>query len=299
MVEVKTETLHGRPVTYAEAGKGPALLLIHGMGGTFQNWQEVMEPLARTHTVIAADLPGHGSSGPGGGDYSIGALAAGLRDLMLALGHERMTLVGHSLGGGIAMQFSYQFPEMVERLVLVSSGGLGPEVSPVLRAAALPGADLFIAATAGLGQRIGPAIGRVLSTVGLRPNADVAEVARGYGSLSDPVRRAAFLATVRAVLGTGGQRVEANDRLYLAEAIPVLIVWGSRDPIIPAHHGEDAHEQIPGSRLEIFDGVGHLPQVEAPLRFVLSLEKFLAETEPAQFDREQWLAMFRQRREAA
>jgi pimeloyl-ACP methyl ester carboxylesterase len=299
LVEVKTETLHGRPVTYAEAGKGPALLLIHGMGGTFQNWQEVMEPLARTHTVIAADLPGHGASGPGGGDYSIGALAAGLRDLMLALGHDRMTLVGHSLGGGIAMQFSYQFPEMVERLVLVSSGGLGPEVSPVLRAAALPGADLFIAATAGIGQRIGPAVGRALSTIGLRPNADVAEVVRGYGSLSDPVRRAAFLATVRAVLGTGGQRVEASDRLYLAEAIPVLIVWGSRDPIIPAHHGEDAHEQIPGSRLEIFDGVGHLPQVEAPLRFVLSLEKFLAETEPAQFDREQWLAMFRQGREAA
>jgi len=289
--EVKTENLHGRPVTYARAGKGSVLLLVHGMGGTYENWAEVIEPLARNHTVIAPDLPGHGSSGPGGGDYSVGALAAGVRDLLTALGHERATLVGHSLGGGIAMQFAYQFPEMVERLVLVSSGGLGPEVSPVLRAASLPGADLFITATAAAGQRIGPAIGRGLAAIGLRPNADVAEVLRGYGSLTDPIRRTAFLATVRAVIGTGGQRVDATDRLYLAEAVPVLIVWGARDKIIPAHHGEQAHEHIPGSRLEIFDEVGHLPQVEAPLRFVLTLEEFLAETEPSTLDREGWSAL--------
>ena len=147
--------LHGRMVTYAQEGSGPVLLLIHGMAGTYENWREVIEPLARDHTVIAPDLPGHGASEPGGGDYSLGSLAAGLRDLLIALGHERATLVGHSLGGGIAMQFAYQFPEITERLVLVSSGGLGPEVSPVLRAAALPGADMFIAATAGPGQAAG------------------------------------------------------------------------------------------------------------------------------------------------
>jgi pimeloyl-ACP methyl ester carboxylesterase len=190
------------------------------------------------------------------------------------------------------MQFAYQFPEMVERLVLVSSGGLGPEVSPVLRAAALPGADLFIAATAGVGQRVGSALGRGLGAIGLRPNADVAEVLRGYGTLSDPTRRAAFLATVRAVIGTGGQRVHAGDRLYLAEAVPVLIIWGASDRIIPAHHGEDAHRQIPGSRLEVFEDVGHLPQLEAPLRFVTVLEGFLDETEPARFDLEDWQARF-------
>ena len=297
-LEVKTETLHGRSIAYAEAGSGPVLLLIHGMGGNFENWQEVIEPLARRHTVIAPDLPGHGSSAPGSGDYSVGALAAGLRDLLVALGHERATLVGHSLGGGIAMQFAYQFPEMVERLVLVSSGGLGPEVSPVLRAAALPGADTFIAATAGVGNRVGSTIGRGLSAIGLRPNADVAEVLRGYGSFTDPVRRAAFLGTVRAVIGTGGQRVEAGDRLYLAEAVPVMIVWGAADRIIPVHHGEDAHRHIPGSRLELFDGVGHLPQLEAPLRFVTVLEDFLAETEPADFDRSQWHALLQARKAA-
>ena len=289
-MDVKTLTLHGRPVTYARAGEGPVLLLIHGMAGDFQNWQEVIEPLARHHTVIAPDLPGHGGSAPGAGDYSLGALAAGLRDLLAALGHDRATLVGHSLGGGIAMQFAYQFPELTERLVLVSSGGLGREVSPVLRAAALPGADRFIATTAGPARTVGSAIGRGLSLVGLRPNADVAEVGRGYASLADPDRRAAFLATLRSVVGTGGQRVHAGDRLYLAEGLPVLIIWGARDPIIPAHHAEHAHELMPGSQLEIFDAVGHLPQLEAPARFVTVLERFLTDTDPSQFDAHEWRA---------
>ncbi len=289
---VKTVTLHGRPVTYAHAGKGPVLLLIHGMAGNFQNWQEVIEPLARHHTVLAPDLPGHGGSAPGFGDYSLGALAAGLRDLLAALGHDRATIVGHSLGGGIAMQFAYQFPEMTERLVLVSSGGLGREVSPVLRAAALPGADRFIATTAGAVGAVGSALGRGLKLIGLQANADIAEVGRGYTSLADPNRRAAFLATLRSVVGTGGQRVHAGDRLYLVEDLPVLIIWGARDSIIPAHHGESAHQLIPGSQLEVFDDVGHLPQLEAPARFVTVLERFLTETEPNLFDAEEWRARF-------
>jgi len=287
-IEPVTVTLHGRPVSYLQAGTGPVLLLIHGMAGNMENWREVIQPLARTHTVVAPDLPGHGSSAPGGGDYSLGALAAGLRDLLIALGHDRATLIGHSLGGGIAMQFAYQFPEMSERLVLVSSGGLGPEVSPVLRAAALPGANLFIAATAAPGGAVGSALSRGLAAVGLRPNADVAEVARGYASLADPDRRAAFLATVRSVIDTGGQRVHAGDRLYLAEDLPVLIIWGEHDSLIPCHHGESAHEAISGSRLEVFDGVGHMPQLEVPARFVAAVERFVEENEPAQFDAEQW-----------
>jgi pimeloyl-ACP methyl ester carboxylesterase len=291
--EVKAATVHGRSVSYVEAGEGPVLLLVHGIAGSCENWREVIEPLAARHTVIAPDFPGHGSSDPGGGDYSIGALAAGLRDLLLALGHERATVVGHSLGGGVAMQLAYQFPEIVERLVLVSSGGLGPEVSPVLRAAALPGADLFISVTAGAGRRVGSALGRGLTAVGLRPGADLAEIARGYASLDDARRRAAFLDTLRAVVGTGGQRVAAGDRLYLAEAVPVLIVWGARDSIIPVRHGEDAARAIPGSRLEVFEDVGHLPQLEAPGRFIAALERFLRETEPAEFDAEQWRSRFR------
>lgn len=283
-------TLHGRQVAYAEAGSGPVLLLIHGMGGTLENWQVVIELLAREHTVIAPDLPGHGASAPGAGDYSIGALAAGLRDLLVALGHDRATLVGHSLGGGIAMQFAYQFPEVAERLVLVSSGGLGSEVSSVLRAAALPGAKLFIAATAGPGRVAGSAIARGLGAVGLQPKPDLAEVGRAYASLADPEHREAFLATLRSVVGTRGQRVNAGDRLYLTEGVPVLIIWGERDPIIPVRHGEDACRAMPGSRLEIFDRAGHMPQLEEPGRFVAVVSRFLAETEPSQRDAGQWRA---------
>jgi pimeloyl-ACP methyl ester carboxylesterase len=280
-------------MNFIEAGSGPVLLLIHGMAGTCANWESVIEPLAIHHTVIAPDFPGHGSSAPGGGDYSLGALASALRDLMLTLGHERATLVGHSLGGGVAMQFTYQFPEMVERLVLVSSGGLGPDVSPLLRAAALPGAELFISATAGVGTRIGSAIGRGLNLIGLRPNADLTEVTRGYATLTDPGRRKAFVATLRSVVGMEGQRVGALDRLYLAEALPLLIIWGENDPIIPVEHAREAHAQLPSSNLEIFEDTGHIPQQERPGRFIAALERFMAETEPAEFDREEWRARFK------
>jgi pimeloyl-ACP methyl ester carboxylesterase len=291
-IEPQIVTLHGRPMAYVAEGAGPVLLLIHGVAGAHENWQAVIEPLARRHTVVAPDLPGHGGSAPGAGDYSIGALAAALRDLLIVLGHERATLVGHSLGGGIAMQLAYQFPELTERLVLVSSGGLGPEVSALLRAAALPGADLFIAATAKTGSKAGAAVGRGLAAIGLRPSPDVAEIARGYASLADRDRRAAFLGTVRAVINSRGQAVDASDRLYLAAGVPVLIIWGERDPIIPARHGARAHEAIPGSRLAIFEGVGHLPQLEAPGRFVSELERFLEETTPAPFDAQEWRARF-------
>ncbi len=287
-LEPRTVTLHGRPVSYVKAGSGPLLLLIHGIAGSVDNWREVIEPLAQRHTVLAPSLPGHGRSAPGAGDYSLGALATGLRDLLVALGHERATLVGHSLGGGIAMQFAYQFPEITERLALVSSGGLGPEVSAVLRAAALPGADLFIGATAALGTTVGSKVARGLAVVGVRPTADLAEVARGYASLVDHDRRVAFLATLRGVVGTGGQRVSARDRFYLAEGMPVLIIWGARDRIIPVQHAENAHAALPGSRLEVFENVGHLPQLEAPGSFITALERFISDTEPAPFDAERW-----------
>src|SRR3954451_15980781 len=169
-------------MNFIEAGSGPVLLLIHGMAGTCANWESVIDPLAIDHTVIAPDFPGHGASAPGGGDYSLGALASSLRDLMLSLGHERATLVGHSLGGGVALQFAYQFPEMVERLVLGSRGSLGPEGGVGLRAAALPGGVLFIRATGGPGSVAGSWITGALGKVGLRPNTDLAEVGRAYST---------------------------------------------------------------------------------------------------------------------
>jgi pimeloyl-ACP methyl ester carboxylesterase len=287
---VQTVSVHGRSVSYLEAGDGPLLLLVHGMAGTAHNWDPVIEPLSLYNTVIAPDFPGHGDSEPGGGDYSLGSLASGLRDLMIAVGHERATLVGHSLGGGVALQFAYQFPEMVERLVLVSSGGLGSEVGAILRAAALPGADLFLRATAGPGSVAGGWLTGAFGKLGLRPNIDLAEIGRAYASLADADRRKAFLSTLHAVVDTDGQRVAALDRLYLAEALPMLIVWGERDPIIPVAHGRAAHAQLPGSRLEVFPGAGHIPMQECPGRFAAVLQRFLDETEPAEFDGAEWRA---------
>ena len=143
--------LHGHDVVYRLAGGGsskPVVVLIHGMVNSSRHWQAVAEGLAQDHTVIAPDLIGHGDSATPRGDYSIGAHAAAIRDLLSALGVRRATIVGHSLGGGVAMQFFWQFPDQVERLVLISSGGLGPNVSPLLRVAALPGASPALALAA-------------------------------------------------------------------------------------------------------------------------------------------------------
>jgi pimeloyl-ACP methyl ester carboxylesterase len=289
----QTVTLHGHSITYVQEGAGPVLLLIHGMAGSLETWRSVVDPLAVDATVLAVDLPGHGGSSPGGGDYSLGSLAAGLRDVLTALGHERATLVGHSLGGGIAMQFSYQFPEMTERLVLVSSGGLGLEVNPALRAASLPGANLFLSITAGATRRGSGLARRVLRAAHSPSSPGLDELVRSYSSLADPDRRAAFLATVRSVVGLNGQTASAGDRLYLAEDLPVLLIWGADDPIIPVEHARAAHELLPHSTLTVFDGVRHFPHVEAPQRFVAALQEFCATSEPMVFDAAAWRARLR------
>jgi pimeloyl-ACP methyl ester carboxylesterase len=275
-------TLHGETVAYRTAGEGPVLLLIHGITSDSSVWERVIPGLARHCTVIAPDLAGHGDSHRARGDYSLGAHASTLRDLLLLLGHTRATVVGHSLGGGVAMQFAYQFPEMCERMVLVDSGGLGREVSPLLRAATLPGSELvlpLIAATRvlDLGARIGGLLGRV----GLRLGTDLEQMARGHGTLSDGESRAAFLHTLRSVVDHGGQRVNAANRLYLAEHMPFLLIWGERDSIIPVAHGHAAHEALPGSTFVVMSRSGHFPQLDEPERFLQELLDFLEVTEPA------------------
>jgi pimeloyl-ACP methyl ester carboxylesterase len=277
--------LHGHRVSFRYAGDGPVIVLIHGITGRSDQWAPAIERLADRYTVIAPDLLGHGESAKPRGDYSLGAYASAVRDTMVALGHERATIVGHSLGGGIAMQFAYQFPERCERLVLVSSGGLGREVHPLLRAATLPGSELVLPViTHTRVLAAGQSFGRLIGLLRLQAGTDLAEVARGYASLSDSEARSAFIETMRAVLDPGGQRVSALDRLYLAEAMPALIVWGGADPIIPADHGRAAHNAMPGSRLEILDGIGHFPQLERADRFARLLDEFVTSTEPAELD---------------
>src|SRR6188474_2720259 len=136
--------LHGHRVAYRSAGSGPVIVLVHGITSTSATWERVMPTLSKRFTVIAPDLLGHGGSAKPRGDYSLGAYASGVRDLLIALGHEHATFVGHSLGGGVAMQLAYQFPERCERLVLINSGGLGSEVNLLLRMATLPGAEFVL-----------------------------------------------------------------------------------------------------------------------------------------------------------
>jgi pimeloyl-ACP methyl ester carboxylesterase len=274
--------IHGHRVAYKQAGDGPVLLLVHGITSTAESWSEVMPILAEDHLVIAPDLMGHGRSAKPRGDYSLGAYASGIRDLLLALGHDRATVVGHSLGGGVAMQFSYQFPERTERLALISSGGLGEEVHALLRAATLPGSEIVLPLLASRPLLdAGEWVGRTLGRLGLRVGPDVAEMARGYASLADRDARAAFVHTLRGIIDPGGQRVSARDRLYLAAELPTLIVWGDRDPILPVDHGRDAHKLIPGSRMEVLEDAGHFPMLDDPYTFARVLRGFLAETEPA------------------
>jgi pimeloyl-ACP methyl ester carboxylesterase len=277
--------LHGHRVCFRLEGEGPVVVLIHGITGRSDQWEPAIDHLAADHTVLAPDLLGHGESAKPRGDYSLGAYASGVRDVMVALGHDRATIVGHSLGGGIALQFAYQFPERIERLVLVDSGGLGREVHPLLRASTLPGSEwvmpwLMHARVLGAGE----AIGRMLGVLKLQAGTDLAEVARGFASLNDAEARDAFIATMRAVLDPGGQRVSALDRLYLTEDLPSLLIWGANDPIIPVEHGRAAHDLMPGSRLELVDGVGHFPQLEQPYEFSRLLAGFIAATEPAELD---------------
>jgi pimeloyl-ACP methyl ester carboxylesterase len=276
-------TIHGHRVAYSEAGKGPVVLLIHGMAGSVKTWQHVRPSLEADFTVLAPDLPGHGCSEKLVGDCSLGAFASTLRDLLIGLGHERATVVGQSLGGGIAMQLAYQYPERCERMVLVGSGGLGREVNPLLKALTLPGSEsvLRLACAAPIRRAIA-AVGRGAAQIGLQPAPVVGELWRSYSSLGDDDTRHAFLRTLRAVIDTGGQAVSAANRLHLAAEMPTLIVWGDADPIIPVDHAYVAHQAIEGSRLEIFPGVGHYPHCEAPARFVSVLTEFVESTIPAQ-----------------
>jgi pimeloyl-ACP methyl ester carboxylesterase len=294
---VRELTLHGHRVAYRQAGSGPVLVLIHGITSDSSTWRRVLPYLARRFTVLAPDLAGHGGSAKPKGDYSLGAHASGLRDLLLALGHDRATFVGHSLGGGIAMQLSYQFPERCERLVLVDSGGLGRDVSLLLRAATLPGSEFVLPLLSAsrlldAGRLAGTALGRL----GLRAGTDIEEMARGHATLADREARAAFVHTLRSVVEPGGQRIDASNRLYLAKHLPLLLVWGERDSLIPVSHGLAAHEQAPGSRLEVFADSGHFPQLDEPERFLDVLVDFIDSTEPAALDAEGWRELLTSKR---
>ncbi len=288
--------IHGREVAFRVAGSGPVVVLVHGMAGCSETWRHVMPALATRFTVLAPDLIGHGSSSKRASEYSIGAHANVLRDWLAALGHDHATFVGQSFGGGVVMQLAYQFPERCERLVLVSSGGLGREVSALLRGLSAPGVEhVFPLVCSPTLRDAGARLAAWLGSAVVRPSPIVEEVWRCYAALADGETRRAFFRTLRAVVDPGGQTVCAIDRLYLASRMPTLIVWGARDALIPPSHGVAAHAAIPGSRLEIFEHVGHFPHCEAPERFVDVVGRFIDETAPAAMPAEAWRDLLRAR----
>jgi pimeloyl-ACP methyl ester carboxylesterase len=295
-------TIHGYRRAFVSCGQGPALLLIHGIGDSSDTWRPVIDELAQHHTVVAPDLLGHGRSEKPRADYSVAAYANGMRDLLSVLEIDRATVVGHSLGGGVAAQFAYQFPERCERLVLVGSGGIGRSVSPMLRLAAIPGIEVLMPLfglspvrmatrfTADVmrqfGSRFASALGR-----------DTEELLAVFDALPDTAARTAILRTLRSGVDWRGQVITMLDRAYLADGMPTLLVWGRHDAIIPLGHGRLAHAAMPGSELEIFDEAGHFPHHADPARFVSLVSEFVDRTEPAPFDPEEWRRRLRRGRQ--
>lgn len=298
--EVTFRTIHGYRRAFVHTGSGPPLVLLHGIGDRHDTWSPLIPDLARDYTVVAPDLLGHGLSDKPRADYSIAGYANGVRDLLTVLGIDRATLVGHSLGGGIAMQFAYQFPERCERLVLVSSGGVRRDIHPLLRVIAAPNTDallplLGLRPVKWLGRAVLWSLARVDADLGL----DAKELRRVFEALPDPATQRAFVRTLRSAIDWRGQHMTMLDRCYLVSGIPTLLVWGSRDAILPVLHGTDAHAALPGSRLEVFEGAGHYPHHADSPRFLRVLRDFITQTAPSSFDRQAWRELLRRGKDDA
>lgn len=299
-VRIEYHTIHGYRRAYRIAGSGPALLLIHGIGDNSSTWNEVIPMLAAHYTVIAPDLLGHGRSDKPRADYSVPAFANGMRDLLVVLGISKVTVVGHSLGGGVAMQFCYQFPRFVDRLVLVASGGVTREVNPALRLVTIPVVNEILTLLRVPG--VMPTVNGMAKALASLPHVpgvpqaisprralnDYEDLLRVLGDLADPHASAAFLRTLRAVVDWRGQAVTMLDRCYLTERLPVLFIWGEDDVVIPYEHAQIGHAAIPHSELATFPGAGHFPFRDDPERFVQVVTAFIESNEPVVFDQHNW-----------
>ena len=285
-LEVQYVTVHGYRRAFVKTGSGPALLLLHGLGCDHTTWKPVIAELAENFTVIAPDFLGHGESAKPRADYSVGGYANGMRDLLTILGIDRATVVGHSFGGGVAMQFAYQFPERTERMILVSSGGLGPEVTAAIRAITLPGFHQFIGALSlPVARQVVRAALRGLHATGISALRDLDEVADIVDSWRDPATRRAIKHVVRSCVDINGQIITMRDRAYLTAAMPMALVWGTDDRVIPASHVRMVEALGLDATIEVLSDSGHFPHRDHPERFVAFVNEFVARTEPAVYRR--------------
>jgi pimeloyl-ACP methyl ester carboxylesterase len=291
-IEVEYLTIHGHRRAFVRAGSGPALLLLHGLGCDHTTWLPVISALSERYLVLAPDLLGHGLSAKPRADYSLGGYANGMRDLLTVLGIDTVTVVGHSFGGGVAMQFAYQFPERTERMVLVAPGGLGPEVTPALRAVTLPGFHQAMGLLTLPGVRQVTTGGlRLMAATGLTHARDLHEVAAIVESFRDPNARRAIRHVVSGVVDWRGQIVTMADRAYLTQAMPMCVVWGRDDVVIPVRHARLAGEMAPGASIEVIADAGHFPHKDHPEWFVAIVDEFIGSHAPASYHRGRWRAL--------
>jgi pimeloyl-ACP methyl ester carboxylesterase len=274
--------LNGTDVSYHHfSGSGTPVLLVHGVGSSTQTWSELYERLTQAgRSVLAVDLFGHGQSGAGNGDYSLGANATMLRDVLNVLHIEQVHLVGHSLGGGVSMQMFYQYPDRISSLTLIASGGLGTEVGASLRAATLPGSEYVIRlisrpeVTSTLQRAVGG-----LGVFGIRRHGFDDRLVQTLRDLQDESKLSGFTNTLRSVIGIRGQRVSALERLAQVNPETTLIIWGDSDPMLPSAHGYALHDMLPGSRIVIVPNSGHDPHGDNPELVYTELLAHIARTE--------------------
>lgn len=287
--EVEHLTVHGHDRAFVKMGRGPALLLLHGLACDHTTWRDVLPELAKHYTVIAPDLLGHGQSAKPRADYTLGGYANAMRDLLTLLGIDRVTVVGHSFGGGVAMQFAYQFPERTERMVLVSPGGLGREVSLAIKLIQAPGweAAMRLLTQPGL-RHVQAASLRALAPLAPSYTRDLAEAADILDSWRDRGTRFAIRHLVRAVIDWRGQVVTMTDRAYLTEAMPVAVIWGKEDRVLPVRQANRLARIAPDARIEVVPGAGHFVHRDHPEHFVGFVRRFVDETAPVKHSRGKW-----------
>ena len=268
----------GCVLAYHESGppQAPLVLLLHGLASDSGTWDKAAAPLAaRGLRVMALDLLGHGRSDKPAGEYLLDDFADSLEAFFAVLDLPAATVCGHSLGGAIAVHFAARRPDLVSRLVLVSAGGLGREVHPLLRAAALPAAPALLALAMRPGMRRLYRDPRVHRALGLTAD-NLVNLRRAGHALGSPAGRASFFASLRGVIDPGGQRGSFIEMRAMAADRPTLIVWNEGDPVIPVAHARAARAHLPdSSRLVVFPNKGHEPHRRDADRFADEVAAFI------------------------
>jgi pimeloyl-ACP methyl ester carboxylesterase len=256
-IETKTTKIDGREVLYYTAGQGEPLVVIHGGGGDARTWLANMEVLAEKYTVFAPDLPGYGGSAPLEGAYYIPELTRFVKKFAECLGLEKFYLMGHSLGGGVALNFAISYPGKVRKLVLVSSLCLGSEIALWLRVLSLPG--------------LIKALGSVFSAfmAGIKWIARQLNPARYIMALSPSAM------TVGGRISTFHQQTLSLEKRLPEVKMPTLVVWGSRDPVVPVMQAYRAALAIPNCMVKVFEKRGHNVHRDELKEFSCILTQFL------------------------